>query len=113
MTEADDTLVFETALDAPPEKVWRALSIPEYLERWLQPPEDAEISIVASDENRSLTYRMREPGEGAAAMPEDSIVTFEIAPLEDGGTWFRLTHAPVAMPAAANSNEPVMILMAA
>lgn len=110
MTEEADALVFETALDAPPEKVWRALSIPEYLERWLQPPQEAEISIVASEENRSLTYRMREPGEGAA--PEDSLVTFEIAPREDGGTWFRLTHAPLALPVAANSNDTMMLLAA-
>ena len=107
MTNDAETLVFETTLDAPPEKVWRALSIPEYLDRWLQPPEDAEISIVASDENRSMTYRWREPG------PEDSLVTFEIAPREDGGTWFRLTHAPVAVPAAANSNEPGAMMLAA
>jgi uncharacterized protein YndB with AHSA1/START domain len=112
MTDETQTLVFETTLDAPPEKVWRALTIPEYLERWLQPPADAEISVVASDENRSLTYRWREPGEGIAAAPEESLVTFEIAPREDGGTWFRLTHAPLAVPAAANSNEPVMMLAA-
>jgi uncharacterized protein YndB with AHSA1/START domain len=112
MKDDADTLVFETALDAPPEKVWRALSIPEYLERWLQPPADAEISVVASDENRSLTYRWREPGEGVAAEPEESLVTFEISPREDGGTWFRLTHAPVALPVAANSNETVMLLAA-
>jgi uncharacterized protein YndB with AHSA1/START domain len=112
MTDETQTLVFETTLDAPPEKVWRALTIPEYLERWLQPPEDAEISVVALDENRSLTYRWREPGEGIAAPPEESLVTFEIAPCEDGGTWFRLTHAPLAVPAAANSNEPAMMLAA-
>lgn len=112
MKDDADTLVFETALDAPPEKVWRALSIPEYLERWLQPPADAEISVVASDENRSLTYRWREPGEGAAAEPEESLVTFEISPHEDGGTWFRLTHALMALSVAANSNEPVTSLAA-
>ena len=112
MTEADETLVFETELDAPPEKVWRALSIPAYLERWLQKPADAEISVVASDENRSLTYLWREPGEGVAALPEDSLLTFELSPGENGGTWFRLTHAPVAVPVAANSNETVMMLAA-
>ena len=105
MKDDADTLVFETTLDAPPEKVWRALSIPEYLDRWLQPPADAEISVVAAEENRSLTYRWREPSE-------DSLVTFEIAPHDDGGTWFRLTHAPISMPAAANNNETVMMLAA-
>lgn len=112
MKDDADTLVFETTLDAPPEKVWQALSIPEYLERWLQPPADAEISVVAADENKSLTYRWREPGEGAAAEPEESLVTFEISPREDGGTWFRLTHAPMALARPANSNEPAMMLAA-
>lgn len=110
MTEKAEELVFETTLDVPPEKVWRAISIPEYVERWLQKPADTEISVVASDENRSLTYRWRDAADSTA--PEDSLVTFEIAPREDGGTWFRLTHAPMALPAAANSNEPMMLLAA-
>jgi len=110
MTEKAEELVFETTLDAPPEKVWRAISIPEYVERWLQKPADTEICVVASDENRSLTYRWRDAADSTT--PEDSLVTFEIAPREDGGTWFRLTHAPMALPAAANSNEPMMLLAA-
>ncbi|KKB79859.1 hypothetical protein VW35_05045 [Devosia soli] len=110
MTDNTGTLVFETTLDAPPEKVWRALSIPEYLDRWLQRPENAEISVVSSDENRRLTYRWRENGQ--TSEPEESLVTFEIAPREDGGTWFRLTHAPLTMPVPANSNEPAMMLAA-
>lgn len=114
MSETDE-LVFETALDAPPEKVWRALTIPEYLERWLQKPADTQLDIVASDENKSLTYRWRDPGQGAAADPQESLVTFELTPQADGGTWFRLTHAPVAVPVAANNNEragPAMLLAA-
>lgn len=115
MSDSNDTLVFETALDVPPEKVWRALTIPEYLERWLDKPADAEIDVVASDENKSLTFRWREPGQGIAVNPEESLVTFELTPQADGGTWFRLTHAPVTVPVAANSNEgagPTMLLAA-
>lgn len=112
MTDDAETLVFEAMLDAPPEKVWRALFIPEYLDRWLQPPAEAEISVVAAEENRSLTYRWREAGAGAETEVEDSLVTFEIAPNEGGGTWFRLTHVPVAVPNAANSNEPQNTVMA-
>lgn len=107
----DDTekLVFETTLDAPPEKVWRALSIPEYLDRWVRPPSGTEISVVAREENRCLTYRWREPAENRA-VSEESLVTFEIAPRDDGTTWFRLTHEPVSMPVAANSNEPLAVM---
>ena len=42
----------------------------------------------------------------SAAGMEDSLVTFELTPTADGGTWFKLTHAPMAVPAAANSNGP-------
>lgn len=104
-----DALVFECALDAPPEKVWRALTIPEYLERWLKPEQDVSLAVVSADENRSLSYRWREAGQGAAGEVEDSVVTFELTPTGDGGTWFRLTHAPVVMPVAANGNEPMMM----
>ena len=112
MTETD-ALVFECALDAPPEKVWRALTIPEYLERWLKPAQDIDLAVVTAEENRSLTYRWREAGQGAVAGMEDSLVTFELTPTSDGGTWFRLTHAPMAVPAAANSNAAGPLMLAA
>ena len=106
MTEPADILVYECLLDGPPAKVWRALTVPEYLERWLRPGEDIELAVVSSEENRSLSYRWREAGAGAAVDMEDSVVTFELSPTPEGGTWFRLTHAPVALPVAANSNQP-------
>lgn len=108
-----DALVFECALDAPPEKVWRALTIPEYLQRWLKPADAVDLSVVAAEENKSLTYRWRESGQGVLVGAEDSLVTFELAPMVDGGTWFRLTHAPVMLPAAANSNDRGPLMMAA
>ena len=113
MITDDDALVFECSLDAPPEKVWRALSIPEYLERWLKPADDVELSVLTAEENRSLTYRWREAGQGAAGEVDDSMVTFELTPTEDGGTWFKLTHAPMAVPVAANCNGTNALLMAA
>ena len=113
MMTDDDALVFECSLDAPPEKVWRALSIPEYLDRWLKPADDVELSVLTAEENRSLTYRWREAGQGSAGDVEDSMVTFELTPTDDGGTWFRLTHAPVTIPVAANSNAASPLLMAA
>ena len=108
-----DALVFECALDAPPEKVWRALTIPEYLERWLKPEQKIELAVVTSEENKSLTYRWREAGQGAVVGMEDSLVTFELTPTSDGGTWFRLTHAPMAVPVAANSNLAGPVMLAA
>jgi uncharacterized protein YndB with AHSA1/START domain len=112
MTDTD-ALVFECALDAPPEKVWRALTIPEYLERWLKPDKDLDLAVVTAEENKSLTYRWREAGQGAIVGMEDSLVTFELTPTTDGGTWFKLTHAPVAVPVAANINVVGTMMMAA
>ena len=104
MSETDEELVFETGLDAPPEKVWRALTIPEYLERWLDRPDNVDVDQVAADEPHSITYRWTERGPGDAEA-EESLVTFELTPQDDGGTLFRLTHRPVAIPSAANNNE--------
>ncbi|MFD2646525.1 SRPBCC domain-containing protein [Devosia albogilva] len=113
MTDTDAELVFECTLDAPLEKVWRALTIPEYLERWLQPSADLDLTVLAAEENHSLSYRWREAGSGGT--PEDSIVTFELAPDGEGRTAFRLTHTPPRLPVAANSNDPAptMMLLAA
>jgi uncharacterized protein YndB with AHSA1/START domain len=113
MTPETEALVFECALDAPPEKVWRALTIPEYLERWLKPQRELDLAVVTSDENRRLTYRWRDSEEGAASDTEESLVTFELEPMVDGRTWFRLTHAPLALPAAANSNLAGPLMLAA
>ena len=119
-----DPMVFETVLDAPPEKIWRALTIPEYLERWLLPLEGEAMTfsgaeaglaeridwtLVAEEPNRRLTYRWRESGRGAAE--GDSLVTFELDPLAGEQTLFRLTHS-VPMP-AANDNGQVPMMMAA
>jgi len=120
----EEPMVFETVLDAPPEKVWRALTIPEYLERWLLPlgegavtflgeeeglAERIDWTLVAEEPNRRLTYRWRESGRGAAE--GDSLLTFELDPLAGEQTLFRLTHSvPVR---AANDNGQVPMMMAA
>jgi uncharacterized protein YndB with AHSA1/START domain len=111
--DENNELVFECALDAPPEKVWRALTIPEYLARWLKPEQDVDLAVVTAEENKSLTYRWRESGQGAIVGAEDSLVTFELTPTLDGGTWFKLTHARLAIPAAANSNLRGPLMLAA
>ena len=113
MTQDDTALVFECSLDAPPEKVWRALSIPAYLERWLRPGDNVALAEVSAEENTRLTYRWRESGQGGMDPLADSMVTFELTPMADGGTWFKLTHAPIAVPVAANANASVPLMMAA
>ena len=55
---------------------------------------------IAPDANNVLTYRWKE-------RDEESLVTIELTPQESGRTGFRLTHAPLKLPAAANTNEPM------
>lgn len=100
MSDADTELVFETVLDAPSEKVWRALTIPEYRDRWMDKPDDVSVELETAEANNLLTYCWTERGEV-------SRVTIELTPQGDGRTGFRLTHAPVEIPVAANTNEPL------
>ncbi len=103
MSDSETELVFETVLDAPPEKIWRALTIPEYLDRWLQPPDDVSLHLVKVNANSLLTYSWEEQGE-------ESFVTIELTPNDNGTTGFRLTHAPVLVPAAANNNDTTQLM---
>jgi uncharacterized protein YndB with AHSA1/START domain len=126
-----DALEFEYDLAEPPEKVWRALTVPELLAAWMMPndirPEignrfafagpDApiECEILDAEPERLLRYSWRErsqPG-GAARQdqldspldsPLDSVVTFTLARTVSGGTHLRIVHdgfARTAMPAIA------------
>jgi uncharacterized protein YndB with AHSA1/START domain len=98
-------LVFAYQLNAPPEKVWRALSIPAFRERWL-PVEVEALSAVPGEEVR---YRLKEEEPPFL----ESVVTFQLAPNE-GGTELRIIHSLTDArlsqpPAPANSNKPLML----
>lgn len=98
-------LVFEYQLDAPPEKVWRALSIPAFRERWLP----AKVEALSSVPGEEMRYRLREEEPPFL----ESVVTFQLAPSE-GGTELRIIHSLIdarliATPAPANSNQPLML----
>ena len=116
---APDAIEFEYDLAEPPEKVWRALTVPELLAAWMMPndimPEigyrfafagtDAaiECEILDAEPERLLRYSWREqPGD--ARDPLDSTVTFTLARTVSGGTHLRIVHdgfAGKAMPAVA------------
>ncbi len=116
-----DAIEFEYDLAEPPEKVWRALTVPELLAAWMMPndirPEignhfafagqDAviECEILDAEPERLLRYSWREqPGDAARRDPLDSIVTFTLARTVSGGTHLRIVHdgvASKAMPAVA------------
>ena len=69
-----DALVFECDLDAPPEKVWRAIATPELREAWLGEPEagPSEVTRAEPGERLDILWPTRD-GE--------TLVSFEIADL--------------------------------
>lgn len=95
-------LVMEVELDAAPEKVWRALSIPAFREQWLP----------AADLSGEEPLRVCEPEHIAFVMRESqpphlsSTVSFELRPNGQGGTTLTIVHTPQA------ANEPCMRLAA-
>jgi len=107
--DPSDEVRFETELDAPPEKVWRALTVPEIVERWLAPndirPEEGhafslqdedhaiECEIVDAKPPYILSYSWREEGG------PDSLVSFRLAATEAGGTRLTIVHSGLARPA--------------
>jgi len=104
LLEPDDSITYECELDASPEKVWRALTVPELLAQWLpteapaegDAPDAARFSAIETIESRPhemLRYGLREAD--AEAGMEDSTVTFELRPTANGGTWLRLVHVAV------------------
>ena len=87
-TEDRAEIALEVELDAAPDKVWRAIAIPAFRERWLPQADLAEPEPIASVPGVEVRYRMREEG---APFP-DSTVTFRIEPAPQGGTLFRVIH---------------------
>ena len=84
-----DGLIFEAELEAAPEKVWRALATPEIREAWLGEPEagPAEVSRADPPSRLDLVWPTREG---------DTLVSFEVEPVEGGGAHITITHRAVA-----------------
>lgn len=107
--EQQSGIELEYDLDAPPQKVWRAISNPELREAWLPGQDLADPEPTAVTPGREVRYALRE------SMPPflESTVTFTIVPNGSGGTSLRIIHeldsARVARMtrAAANSNSPI------
>ncbi len=97
-------------LDAPPQKVWRAISLPQFREQWLPGTDLADPQAETVTPGAEVRYRMRD----SAPPFLESTVTFRIAANADGGTSLRVIHRLVDVRSAsrtqaANSNGmPVM-----
>jgi len=102
-----EDLVLEYELDAPPEKVWRAISSPVFRERWLPKTELADAEPVSSTPGEEIRYRMRDDEPPFL----ESIVTFQVRPDTTGRTKLRIIHEAADITIkqrilrAANSNR--------
>ncbi|MGN1287249.1 MAG: SRPBCC domain-containing protein [Bradyrhizobium sp.] len=107
--DADAALVLEYELDAPPEKVWRAVTIPALRERWLPDADLAGVEPEATITGEEVRYRLRE----SEPPFRESRVTFRIEPNEAGGTRFRIIQQAcderARLPQAANSNRRTLM----
>jgi uncharacterized protein YndB with AHSA1/START domain len=97
----EDEIAVEYALDAAPEKVWRAITIPGFREQWLPGADLAEPEPIAAVPGVEVRYRMREEG----APPIESTVTFRIEPDHRGGTLFRIIHRTEGGARAPDAND--------
>ncbi len=109
--EQSKDLVFEYELDAPLEKVWRAISIAAFREKWLPRVVLADAEPLSSAPCEEVRYRVRDDEPPFI----ESVVTFQVMPNADGGTRLRIIHgladARLArhVPKAANNNEPCLM----
>ena len=87
-TKEETEIALEYELEATPEKVWRAIAVAAFRERWLPQADLAEPEPIASIPGVEVRYRMREEG---APFPE-STVTFRIEPGLRGGALLRIIH---------------------
>ena len=113
------TIVVEYDLPDPPEKVWRALTDPAILARWLMPNDiKAELGhrftfrtqpigdwdgvvhceVLECDRPRRLAYSWRGGSRDQAKYGQylDTIATWTLTPTATGGTTLRLEHSGFA-----------------
>lgn len=113
--EQDGGVELEFDLGDPPQKVWRAISIPEFRERWLPREALADPDAITVTPGQEVRYRLRDHSPPFL----ESTVTFTITPNATGGTCLRIVHELTdarfdrMARAAANSNSPPPILMLA
>lgn len=133
--DAVPPFVTECDLPHPPEKVWRALTVPELLAAWLMPndidasegsrfafrdgtDEPIECTVLEAEPFRLLRYSWQDREARDNALT--SVVTFELSDAVAGGTRLRITHSGTEMAggarqtmSAANDNHAPRLSRAA
>ena len=104
--ETED-LSFEFLIDEPPAKLWRALTEPAIVERWLAPVAPAtapygpglSCQVLSVQPGRSVSYLWRDAQAG------ESTVTFAISEREDGLSRLSVFHRGLARQAVAVAGD--------
>ncbi|WP_421858051.1 SRPBCC family protein [Oricola sp.] len=109
-----DELVQEYELDAPPEKIWRAITVPALREAWLPGKDLVEAKPEIEAPGEQVCYRMRD-----SEPPNlESVVRFHLKPEPNGGTILKIVQHLTdnrlgrTRTDAANGNEPALMLAA-
>ncbi len=101
----------EFDLSDPPQKVWRAVTIPELRERWLPQEGLADPDPVTVVPGQEVRYELRDDAPPFL----ESTVTFVLIPNGTGGTCLRVLHelkdaaATQIATSSANSNSPPLM----
>lgn len=111
------SVVTECDLPEAPDKVWKALTVPELLAAWL--PDAVNSEILAAEPNRLLRYRWpgRQEDRDERGQTLESVVTFELTGTQTGGTHLRVVHRLVCasnnvVAFRGRSKEPSVMLSA-
>ena len=110
MSEAR-SIVVERPMPHPPERIWRALTVPELVREWLMESDIAptighrftfrarpvpgwsgvtNCEVIEADEPRKLAYRWGDGSESDSGLK--TVVTWTLTP-QDGGTLVRMEHS--------------------
>jgi len=101
-------------LDASPERVWRAISIAEFREKWLPSEALADPQSLSETPGKEVRYKLRDDTPPHL----ESTVTFTISPNGSGGTSLRIVHELTGAAlerltkTGANGNSPPLMLAA-
>jgi uncharacterized protein YndB with AHSA1/START domain len=101
-------------LDASPDKVWRAISIAEFREKWLPREALADPQSLSETSGKEIRYKLRDDTPPHL----ESTVTFTVTPNGSGGTSLRIVHELTGATferlakTVANGNGPTLMLAA-
>ena len=106
---AEEEIALEYELDAPPEKVWRAIAYAQFRNSWLPESSLAEAEPVSAIAGEEICYRMRDDRPPFL----ESTVTFRIGPGIHGSTRFRIIHRIDGWHARAANDNKLRLMLAA